>query len=103
RAARAPGGGGSITMVVTGNAADYSSTLYASVLDRNYGRTRDAFLWMFTHHTPADYEALITTDAAHRYQIVTSDPAMLAAMRDRQARRPDLGLAVVDLRTIPDR
>jgi hypothetical protein len=88
---------GKITLVYTGHHTDFMATLWVAVLERDYGGSNDAFVWVLGPKTPADFEQKIVA-GPQRFQVVSTDPALLDRMRQLQAARPELGLDVVPLR-----
>jgi hypothetical protein len=75
--------------------------LYVSVIHRDFGRSFDAFIWAFRPHTPQEYRDYILDHPQQQFQVVTSDAALLQEMRELQAERPERGLDVVDIHTLP--
>lgn len=101
RAQRYIGGrDGRINLIETATGDDPRAMIYLAALQGNFASTFDSFIWSFPNHTPAEYEALITGNPQHRYRVLTSNDELLTALRELRQRRPELGLDVVDIRTL---
>jgi hypothetical protein len=74
--------------------------IYTAVMRRDLATSIDAFAWSFRPRSVDDYEMYVINNAPRRYRIVTTEGEYLLALRALRDRRPDLGLEVVDLRTV---
>jgi hypothetical protein len=76
----------------------YYGTLWVAVLQGDYARTVDGYTYMGLRapKTPEALVGIVTEHPTERFQIVTANPAKLAALRALVVSRPELDLEVVD-------
>jgi hypothetical protein len=75
------------------------ATVWASALQRDQGVAWDTYLWGVREWRPGDagqLQAYLLDRPALGLQLVTSDPALLDAMRRFAAEHPDIALTIVD-------
>jgi hypothetical protein len=94
---------GRYVLVKFGTDRDANIVLHLAVLHRHAGGDNwlKVYWWSWGDKSPADFTKHITETSEKRFRVVTDDPALLDAMRQLARDQPDLGLDVVDFRTLP--
>lgn len=95
---------GRVVIPSVGTGVDHSVMLHVAVLHRHAGKNwNSGYIWTFGEPTPDRFAKLVTenNDPTVRYRVVTDKPELLERLRRLAADRPDLGLDVVDVRTLP--